>query len=114
MKRYKCTTEFSRIMIVQDFIRLVQDWFDSKTNSFYGKREKCLSYLSYWAEKGVFGPDWDEHYLIHLETKFIEYFENNYDLIPEEKCKHEHYAIKSIEDFSFAVCSDCGFQWKLI
>ena len=27
-------------------------------------------------------------------------------------CKHENYSKKTVMDFSFYVCSDCGYQWR--
>ncbi|MCP3968317.1 MAG: hypothetical protein GY718_18565 [Lentisphaerae bacterium] len=27
-------------------------------------------------------------------------------------CKHENYDIKTVMDFSFYVCTECGYQWK--
>jgi hypothetical protein len=32
---------------------------------------------------------------------------------PQEECKHGTFEVKRVMDFSFAVCSDCGHQWKL-
>ena len=75
-ERYYSTIEYTRENIVRDFINLNDDWFSSITNEFYNKRDICLKYLMYWVEKGEFGPDWDQRYLIYLENKFLEYFNN--------------------------------------
>jgi hypothetical protein len=75
--RKKRTTKEKRMIMVIEFVNLnYSSWYENKKNDFFGKQTFHLNYLTYWAQKGKFGPDYNEHTLIHLEKKFREYYKD--------------------------------------
>jgi len=70
------TEEKKRKLLVEQFIKLNEDWWTTPENGMYGWKYQAEKYLEYWVQHNKFGPSYGVVNFSIIENKFMEFIGN--------------------------------------